>query len=232
MSAKGAGQNNKLARRGKIIRSLDPDEGYVHVIFEPGVNADRKATHDTLFGALLQAKKEYADKGLEAGQIYIVPKGLYVNDVAQLMLSMPPLSFCRAEESFRDLYGFAMEFIIRPLDSWEEMNQELAAYEPVMIGLGSAVMASTLKTLVPFGAVFFLSKSVILDVDRQKWLQAAQEGRAPMPAKTGMEVEWSRSMDNLQQWWTMLTASRKRDANRQNLQSIYIIDDLRIWPYR
>lgn len=35
---------------------------------------------------------------------------------------------------------------------------------------------------------FFLSKSMILEFDRQKWLQAAQEGRAPMPAMLG----WTR----------------------------------------
>ena len=227
-----AANDTDQARRQRIIRSLGPGEGYVHVVFAPGVNAERNVTHDTLFGALLQAKKEYADKGLEAEQIFIAPKGLYINHVAQLMLSIPPLSFCRAEESFRDLYGFAMEFTIRSRDSWEEMHHEWSTYEPAVVGVGSAVMASTLKTLVPFGAVFFLSKSIVREFERQKWLQAAREGRAPMPAKTGIEVEWDRSIHSLQQCWTMVTAGQGRNEYGHNLPAIYVIDDLRIWPYR
>ena len=219
------------ARRRKIIRSLGPHEGYVHVIFEPGVNADRNVTHDTLFGALLQAKEEYAAKGLKAEQVCIAPEGLYVNHIAQLMVSMPPLCFCRAEESFQDLYGFAMEFTIRPRDSWEKVQQEWTTYEPAVVGAGSAVTASALETMVPFGAVFFLSKSVLWELERQQWLQFAREGKAPMPDKTGIEVEFSKSMDSMQQLWTMLTAPDGKHAKEQKLPEIYVIDDLRIRPY-
>jgi len=219
------------ARRRKIIRSLGPHEGYVYVIFEPGVNADRNVTHDTLFGALLQAKEEYATKGLQAEQVCIAPVGLYVNHIAQLMMSMPPLSFCRAQESFQDLYGFAMEFTIRPRNSWEKVQQDWTTYEPAVVGAGSAVTVSALETMIPFGSVFFLSKSILCELERQQWLQFAREGKAPMPDKTGIEVQFSKSMDSMRQLWTMLTVPDGMDAKEQKLPEIYVIDNLRIRPH-
>ena len=203
----------------------------MYVIFEPGVNADRNVTHDTLFGALLQAKEEYATKGLQAEQVCIAPVGLYVNHIAQLMMSMPPLSFCRAQESFQDLYGFAMEFTIRPRNSWEKVQQDWTTYEPAVVGAGSAVTVSALETMIPFGSVFFLSKSILCELERQQWLQFAREGKAPMPDKTGIEVQFSKSMDSMRQLWTMLTAPDGMDAKEQKLPEIYVIDNLRIRPH-